>query len=168
VVNLLLTLSSLLAAAQDTTTLELSIEGPNCPDCKQDIERGLRRVPGFASAAAAVDVERKTGTATLQLAATAAVNRSAIQNALRQFTVTSVRLSLRGELLAAGGTTLEFRARGSGQSLSVVRGSDKEEAAAFDALRKEGAGKYVLSAELIPTPGGGQALRLKSYQKSDK
>lgn len=155
-----------LAAAQETVAVELALDGPNCKDCKQDIERGLKRVDGFVSAVAQVDVEKKKGTAALQISEKTAVNREAIVRSLRQFTVTQVKVTVQGEITSVSGSSLDFRAAGSGQGIAVTKGSEKDEAAAFDGLRRDGAGKYQLSGELIATPGGGQALRLKSYQKS--
>jgi copper chaperone CopZ len=159
-----LLLLALGAQEPETVTLELSLSGPNCEGCKQDIERGLRRVGGFVSAAAVVDTAKKTAAVTLKLRQNEPIHRKTIEKALRQFGLTRVGVTLKGELTDTAGAQLQFKADASRQPLPITPGKSKPETQAFDALRAAGKGKYEIAGTLLEIPGGGQVLQLKSYQ----
>lgn len=163
------TLIAILLLAQtppETYTVNLTLSGPNCEGCKQDIERRARHISGVVSVTAEVNVAKKTGSAVLAVNENSAISRTSIERALSQFTLTGATLTLRGEVTAVDGAGIDFKAKASGQAHVVTRSEAKAEAAAFDALRAAGKGKYQIVADLIALPEGEQALRLKSYTET--
>ena len=156
-------LLTLVVAQKETYTVSLTVSGPNCEDCKNDIENGLARLSGFVSASAAVDVAKLTGTATVTLEETALVSRANVEKALRQFTITGMTVVMRGEVVGPAGANLSFSAKGSGQGLVIAPGIAEGDAERFEQFKAAGAGKYSVTAEVVPVSGGGQILRMKSY-----
>lgn len=160
-----LALAAPIQEKKKTYTIQLTVKGPNCEGCKQDIERGLGRLRGFASATATVNVAKGTGSATLKLYETATLSRNAIRKALRQFTLTGVVATIKGKVTGASGGDLSFTARGSGQSLVITRSGDKKYKKVLDELKKAGDGNYQITAAVDPAHGGGQVLRLRSFDR---
>lgn len=156
----------LIQTPPETYTVDITLTGPNCEGCKQDIERRARRIDGLVEVTAEVNVAKNSGSAVLKINENSKITRVSIERALSQFTVTGVTVTLRGEVVATGGAGIDFKAKASGQGHTIARSEVQAEAAAFDALRAAGKGKYAIVAELVPLPDNAQALRLKSYTET--
>lgn len=162
----LLALLCLLQTTPETYTVSITLSGPNCEGCKQDIERRARRIDGLIEVVAEVNVAKKTGSAVLKINENSSLSRASIERALSQFTLTGATVTMRGEIVSTEGAALDLRAKASGQALAVTRSDAQAEGAAFDALRAAGKGKVQLVADLVALADGGQALRLKSYTET--
>ena len=160
-------LAGLLVAAQQgaTYTVSLQLKGPNCEGCKQDIERGLKRLRGCVTVEAKVDVAKRTGSAVALMREGTRLHRLSIDRTLRQFTVGVVLVAMRGDVTSIQGATVTFTPKGGKQRLTLAAGRSKAEADRFQQLCKAGKGSYEIQAELAPLPGGEQLLRLRNFKK---